>query len=60
VPVKSLHLRLSAGPLVDEKIDVLPDGHNAGQHPALFALPTFVRDLTAPAASAHPPARLAP
>ena len=33
--------------------------YNAELHPALFALPTFVRDLTAPEASAHPPARLA-
>jgi len=57
--VKSLHLLLSAGSRVDEKFDGFPDRHNAGLHPARFALPIFVRDMTAPDATAHPPARLA-
>ena len=33
--------------------------YNAELHPALFALPTFVRDLTAAETVARPPARLA-
>jgi spermidine synthase len=33
--------------------------YNADLHPALFSLPTFVRELTAAEQSAHPPARLA-
>jgi spermidine synthase len=58
VNVRNLTPEIAAQRLRERKIGGLRY-YNAELHPALFALPTFVRDLTAADPSARTPARLA-
>jgi spermidine synthase len=58
VNVRSLTPEAAAQRLRERKISGLKY-YNAELHPALFALPSFVRDLTAAEAPARTPARLA-
>ena len=58
VNVRNLTPEAAAQRLRERRISGLKY-YNAELHPALFALPTFVRDLTAPEAAARAPARLA-